>query len=239
MADGAAKRRRVYSDVTVAAVAGGHQVVIDGRALQTPARKPVMTSHVRLAEAIAAEWDAQGEHIDPVSMPMTRLLNTALDKVEPAREAVIGGLMGYADSDLLCYWADGPASLVERQAALWRPVLDWLETGCGIRYELAAGVMPLSQPAGVKEKLKTALAEADDYRLTVIQTGASLTGSLALALALARARLSAAETVAAAELDETHQMETWGEDSEALKRRERLDRDVAAVERFRDLLEPV
>jgi len=145
---------------------------------------------------------------------------------------VIGELMRHLDGDAICYAAETPASLRERQAALWQPVLTWLSDGLGIALVPTAGVMPQAQPEHTRAAMSHAIGALDDDRLTVFQAAAAATGSLALALALVHGRLTAREAFAAATVDETFQMEQWGTDPEAQARREAIARDMAAAEEF-------
>jgi len=229
------RRKRVYKTVAVAEGEAGLGITLDGRALHTPGRAKLETRARALAEAVAAEWDAQDEYIDPLTMPLTKLLNTALDRIAPDPDTIASELIKYTDSDLLCYRADSPAILVERQAAVWQPVLDWLEAKHGVHLAVGQGLMPIAQADDVPEKMKSVLLSLDVPRMTAVQAAASLTSSLALSLALAQHHLSGAEVSAAAVLDESWQMEQWGEDAEATARIDGLKADILSVETFLSL----
>ncbi len=230
------KVKRVYKIVTVGDEGGRFRVLLDGKPVYTPLRKAVATPRRALAEALAAEWDAQNPHIEPENMPLTRLVSTHLDRVAPDRGKLIDELMKYADADLLCYRVASPADLKARQDALWQPVLDWLAGEAGISLRTAAGLMPLAQPPEAVAALRRALESLDDEKLTGLQATAAIANSLALSLALVHGRLSAAEVFAAASLDETFQMEKWGEDELALGRRLIIEADLLAIGEYLRLL---
>ena len=195
------------------------QVLLDGRPVRTPKKAALAVPHRALAEAIAAEWNAQGEEIDPISMPLTRFANSIIDGVIGREAEVRADILKYAASDLLCYRAEGPASLVRRQAAAWDSVLNWARGALRARFVLTEGVMPVAQPASALEGVAGALEPLDAYRLTSIHVMTTLTGSALLALALSRGELSVEEVWSAAHVDEDWQIEQWGEDAEAAERR--------------------
>lgn len=225
--------RRFYDAVSAApADGGGYAVLLDGRPVRRPAGSPLVLPTMALAEAIAAEWATQGERLDPQTMPLTRLANTALDRVRPDRDALIAALLSHVDGDLLCYRAEWPAELVARQGAAWQPLLDWAEAALSARLTVTAGLMPQRQSAEVTDALRTALDTLDDWSLTAAQCAAGACGSLVLALALVHGRLDGETCHALASLDETWQMEQWGEDEEALQARQVAHRDILAAERL-------
>jgi chaperone required for assembly of F1-ATPase len=230
------KPKRVYKTVAVDEKDGRFRVLLDGRPVLTPLRKAVDMPSRALADAVAAEWDAQDPVIEPEKMPLTRLVSTALDGVGPGREGYIDELMKYVDADLLCYRAGHPAALKARQHKMWQPVLDWLEATHGVAFAVAQGLMPVRQPEKTVTALRAAIAALDDDCLTALQASAAITSSLALSLALVQGRITAAEAFVAAVLDETYQMEQWGEDEEALDRRRRIEADLLAVGAYLRLL---
>lgn len=211
--------KRFYSTATVSADGPPYRILLDGRPVKTPKKQPLALPNAALAEAVAAEWAAQGTHIDPASMPLTRMSNTALDGVTGNEDALRADIATYAMSDLLCYRADGPDGLVTAQAAHWNPVLDWATGRLGCELRLAEGVMPVAQPAGVREAVHAALNSAGAFELTALHVVTTLTGSALLALALAEGRLGADAVWAAAHVDEDHQIAQWGWDAEAKARR--------------------
>lgn len=228
-------RKRVYTAVAVTESETGFGVTLDVRDLHTPGRSLFSTVFKPLAEAVAAEWDAQAEVIDPASMPLTKLLNTAIDRIAPHRTEIVSEMLQYVETDLLCYRAESPESLIERQEVVWQPVLDWVTKTHGIALETGSGLMPLSQSGDTVPRMEKVLSAQEDLPLTALQASAALTGSLALALALVGQKLSGRETFAAAQLDETWQMEQWGEDTDALERRSKLEADLLSVEQFMGL----
>jgi chaperone required for assembly of F1-ATPase len=229
---GSGQPRRPYQTVSLGEEGSRLRLLLDGKPARTPLRHALETGSRALGEALVAEWDAQGPKLDPKTMPMTRLLATKIDRVAPAREAVIAELLRHLDADVVCYYAETPASLRERQAAVWQPIMMWLRDDLGIALVPTVGIMPHSQAESVRKAMADAIAALDDDRLTAFQAVASTTGSLALALALAHGRLTADEAFAAAAIDEAFQMEQWGADPEARARRDAIARDIAAAEDF-------
>jgi chaperone required for assembly of F1-ATPase len=228
--------KRFYKQAGVERGEGGFSVRLDGKPVKTPAAKALAVPGLRLAEAIAAEWDAQGDEVVPSTMPMTQLASTALDRVGPERAAIVEQLLNYAGTDLLCYRADFPPELASRQAAGWDPILDWAAEAFGARLVVTAGIIAVDQPPAALEALKRAVEDIELWRLTALQATAAASGSLILGLALVHGRLSAADTFALSQLDETFQIEQWGEDWEAAERRSRLQADILSAERLLSLL---
>jgi chaperone required for assembly of F1-ATPase len=217
--------KRFYKEAGVAPQGEGFALVLDGRPALTPARNRLAVPSQGLAQAMAAEWGAQGEFIEPSSMPVTRIVNSALDGVASQMEAVSAEVAKYAESDLLCYRAGTPQNLVAEQAAAWDPVLAWAREAHGARFILAEGVMYVTQPepsvAAVRKAIDKAVGEdrAAPLRLAALHTVTTLTGSALLALALAQRHLTPGEAWRIAHVDEDFQMHTWGEDMEGLARR--------------------
>src|SRR3954447_13829631 len=211
--------KRFYKQVTVAETEGGHVVHLDGKPVRTPAKAPFILNNRALMEAVAEEWDAQVEDIRPHSMPVTQLASTAIDRIPAQREEIVRAVAAYAETDLLCYRADHPDELAERQGQGWQPMLDWAAIRYGAMLEVKIGVMPHTQPAEACERLRKAVDELDDLVLAGLQNATSVLGSLVLALALMEGRISAEEAYAASQLDETYQIELWGEDAESTARR--------------------
>lgn len=225
--------RRFYASVAVvASPAGGFAVELDGRPLRTPGQAPLAVSSRPLADAIADEWRGQGDIIRPDAMPLTRLANTAIDRLPDLRAQVIAELVKYAGTDLLCYRADAPADLAARQAALWQPLLDWAAVRFDAALAVTGGVAPVAQPPESLAALRRAVAPMDDYQLCALEAITVACGSLVLALALAEGRLSAEEAFAAAQVDETWQNERWGVDPEAEARYRWVKADLLAAARF-------
>lgn len=228
--------KRFYKQAAAAAHSDGFAVHLDARAVKTPAGKPLAVPFQGLAEAMAAEWRAQGEEIVPASMPLTQLASTALDRVGPERAAILEQLAHYAGTDLLCYRAESPADLAARQAKAWQPLLDWAAESLGARLVTTAGLLAVEQPPEALAALAARLEGYDVWRLTVAQAACAACGSLVLGIALTEGRIDAAQAFELSQLDETYQIEHWGEDWEATRRRDALKRDLAAAERLRGLV---
>ncbi|WP_119462792.1 ATP12 family protein [Rhodospirillaceae bacterium SYSU D60014] len=228
--------KRFYKKVRTAAVEDGFQVLLDERPVRTPGRAPLVVPTQPVAEAIATEWQAQGEAVKPLTMPLTRLATTAIDRVTAHREGVIDEVASYAATDLLCYRADQPAELVARQNALWQPLLDWATLRYDAPLTVTTGVLPQPQPAGSLVALRAAVAALGTLKLTALHAATTACGSVIIALALLEDRIDAVGAWETSQLDETFQIEVWGEDAEAAARREALRQDIEATARFMALL---
>jgi chaperone required for assembly of F1-ATPase len=228
--------RRFYENVTVEPREGGFAVLLDGRPVRTPGKHHLQVPTAALAEAIAAEWRAQGEHIDPATMHLTRLANTAIDAVSGRMGEVADDIVAFAGSDLLCYRAESPRDLVHRQAAAWDPVLRWVGEHLGCNFEIVEGIMPVSQSPETLEAVAAVVAPLDPFRLSAVHVMTTLTGSAVLALARLMGRLSADQTWAAAHVDEDWQVAHWGEDAEAAERRKRRHAEFSSASGLLDLL---
>lgn len=226
------KARRFYRTAAAAPAVGGFAVALDGKPLRTPAGTPLSLPTPALAEAIAAEWAAQGEILQPHAMPLTQLASTAIDRVAPQRGAVIDELINYAATDLLCYRAEDPPELVERQWWAWQPLLDWAAGRHGAALSVTAGIVPMPQPEPALAALRRAVEAQDDFRLTALQSATAAAGSLVVALAMIEGEIDADRAFVVAFLDEIYQAELWGDDAEAEERRDRLRSDLAAAARF-------
>jgi chaperone required for assembly of F1-ATPase len=227
--------KRFYTAAGVAEDAEGFTVVLDGRPVRTPGKRRLTVARRALAEAIAAEWAAQGERIAPAEMRLTRLANSAIDHVALHREEVRAAVARFAATDLVCYRAADPADLAARQAERWQPLLDWLAARYGVSLAVADAVLPVAQPREALARLAAVVAEFDDAGLTALHSLAAACGSLVLAIAVAAGRLDAQQAWAASQLDETYQIEKWGEDVEAAARRAALRADIAAAARVLEL----
>ncbi|MQT11836.1 ATP12 family chaperone protein [Segnochrobactrum spirostomi] len=223
--------RRFYKTVAVAEHGDGFAPTLDGRPALTPGRTPLVLPTRDLADLAAAEWAAQGENIDPATMPLTRLANAAIDAVAAGIEPVRAAAARYAGSDLLFYRADSPDSLVARQTAIWDPVLAWVEDAFGARFSIVAGVMPVAQPDESIAAIAAAVPASPALLVAAFHSLTTLTGSVLLALAVLHGRLAVEEAWAAASLDEDWNMELWGSDREALQRRAYRGREAEAAAR--------
>ena len=230
-----AMAKRFYTAVAVEPAAAGFAITLDGRPVRTPGGGRLILPSRAIAEAIAAEWDAQAETIRPHTMPITQLANTALDRVPAQRMAVRQQILAFAETDTLCYRADSPESLVERQQAVWQPLLDWAEAALGARLAVTRGIVAVRQEPAALARLGEAVAGLSDLELTVVAAFAACSGSLVVPLAVRAGRIDAAAAFEAALLDELFQVERWGEDAEAAVRRQRLREDMAAYARLLEL----
>jgi len=229
--------KRFYKDVSVGEADGGYQVLLDGRAVRTPKKLHLTVPTRLLAEAIAAEWAAQGEHIDPATMPLSKLAITAIDGVTGTMAEVAADIVRFAGSDLICYRAEAPEALAEVQAAAWDPVLHWVEETAGARFFLAEGVMPVTQSPEALSRLGDLVAPFGAFALASLHVMTTLTGSAFLAMAVARGHLTAEEAWAKAHIDEDWQIARWGVDVEAADRRARRRTEMLAAAQFIKLLE--
>lgn len=230
--------KRFYTAVSIGpAEDGGHAVLLDGRTVRTPAKQYLTVPTEAAAILLAAEWDAQTEEINPATMPVTRLANTAIDGVSTDIRAVFDDILNFAGTDLLCYRASEPEGLVTRQSERWDPVVNWAAEKLGARFILAQGVVHQAQPreaiSGIAEALR---AYATPLGLACLHTITTLTGSALLAIAFAEKQLSAEEAWALAHLDEDWQIEHWGTDDEAFQRRENRWREMQAATATLDAL---
>lgn len=226
--------KRFYKQATVAPAEGGYTVLLDGKPIRTPAKAGLVVKSRKLAEAMAEEWQTQGEEIDPADLPLTRLAGTAIDLIEPRRAQIIAEIAKYVATDLLCYRADNQPELAARQHASWQGHLDW----AGSRYAPLAvtrGIAPLEQAPEALQAYAAAVAAYDSMILAALYITTSALGSLVLALALIEGRIDAEQAFLAAQVDESFQIERWGEDDEAARRRAGIKDDIALAARFAHL----
>jgi chaperone required for assembly of F1-ATPase len=224
--------RRFWTDVTVE----DRQVRLDGRPVRTPARAELAPPTDALAAAIAEEWRAVETSIDPRAMPLTGFANATIDRIAPDKQAFARNIAVYAETDLTCYRADAPASLVARQARAWDPLLDWARGRYDVAFSVTSGIVHVAQPAATIDRLSRAVAAFDAFRLAALSPLTTLSGSLVIALALAERAIGEEEAWRAAELDELWQAETWGEDALATAAREDRHAAFRAATRFLALL---
>jgi chaperone required for assembly of F1-ATPase len=211
-------RRRFYQRAEVEAGGGEFGIVLDGRPVKTPARRPLAALSSGLAQALAAEWDAQRDVIDPARMPLTRLANTIIDGVAEAPAAVAAEVERYLACDLVFYRAPGPAGLVVRQTAAWDPVLAWARDALGARFVLAEGIVFVAQSQEALAAGSAVIPRAP-WPLGALHSVTTLTGSALIALAFMRGALSLDAAWSAAHVDEDWNMDLWGRDKLALERR--------------------
>ncbi len=227
--------KRFYTEVSTRQGEEGFEILLDGRPVRTPAKAKLAVPQAALAEALAAEWAAQGTEIDPSTMPLTRLVNVALDGVANERAAVAEEIVRYMGTDLLLYRAEGPDSLVARQAAQWDPVLDWLHQSHGARFFLAEGIRHVAQPQDMLDRAAALVPVDDVLALTALSSITALTGSAFLAVAVAQGAIDAETAWAAAHVDEDWNIERWGEDSAATHRRLARKAEMLAAVRLLEL----
>lgn len=228
--------KRFWKQAEAVAQDGGWGIALDGRPVRTPARAPLVVESEALARAIVAEWDAQGEDIDPASMPLTGIANAAIDLASPDPAAFAEPIAAYAESDLFCYRDDRDPALQGEQTAAWNPLLAWAEQRHGVEFTLAHGVLPVDQPEATVAALRGAVLAQDAFRLAALTPIVTIGGSLVAGLALADNAFTANQLWDAVSLDELYQERRWGADSEAQKARARREADWHHAARFLGLL---
>jgi chaperone required for assembly of F1-ATPase len=212
-------------------------ILLDGRPVRTPAQAALRLPTRALADAVVAEWNAQGERVDPRAMPLTGLANAAIDRVGADKEGFARGLAAYGETDLLCYRAETPARLVERQASAWDPILAWARRRYDVDFEVAAGIIHRPQSPATVERLAHAVHSRSAFELAALSPLVTISGSLVIALALAEGAIELDAAWAAASLDEQWQADQWGEDAEAAAALAARRRDFEAAHLFLTLLE--
>lgn len=227
--------KRFYKTVGVVPHERGFSVQLDGKPIKTPARNPLCVPAEALAAEVAGEWAVQGEKIEPRSMRLTRLANTAIDRVLVHREAVIDEIARYAVTDVVCYRVPAPAVLAERQRTAWDPLVAWMARRHGASLTVTDDLLPIDQSPESLRKVREAVAAFDDFALAGLHTVASACGSAVIALAVADGVLDAEAAWAASLTEESYQIEEWGADSEATNRRLLLLEEVSAAARFLEL----
>jgi chaperone required for assembly of F1-ATPase len=224
--------KRFYTNVSVGpAKEGVHSVLLDGKPIKTPKRAGLALPTRALAEAVAGEWRDQGDKIVPAAMPLTKLANTAIDRVFGRETDVVDKIVAYAN-DHLCYRASGPTDLVARQSAAWDSLLAWAGKRFGAKLVTGTGVSHIAQPEEAIAALRSAVAAYDGFVLAGLHNAVTILGSLVLGLAVAEGRLDAAEAFALSQLDERYQAENWGEDAVAAARSRTLSAELSAAVRF-------
>lgn len=228
--------KRLYKQVETVTAEDGFTIALDGKPVRTPAKLPLVVPTQALADAMAAEWAAQGEEIKPATMPLTQLASTSIDGVRGRLDAVAEASAVYGESELVCYRAEEPAELVERQAQLWNPLLDWASHRYDAQLLVTSGIIHRAQPPDALKALRAGVDQLDEWRLTALQNCIGITGSLLVSLALVDGHLTAEQAFDLAQLDENFQIENWGEDWEAADRRAVQRADLAHTVRFLELL---
>lgn len=227
--------KRFYKTATAAQDAP-YSVRLDERPLRTPGGKPQVVPTRALAQALAAEWDAQGEQLDLSTMVLTKAVNTALDKIEARRAEVVEELSRFAGSDLLCYRAASPRELVERQVKAWDPWLEWASRDLGVSLRTATGIVHVEQEPQAIEATRRAIDAFDNFALTALHPAITISGSAILGLAFGRGLLGADALLSLSRIDEDYQAERWGEDAEAAAVRKNRQDELALAARILVLL---
>jgi len=209
------KARRFWTTVATRPAEGGVEITLDDRVLRTPGKQALILPTQPLAEAVAEEWRAQGELIQPLTMPLTRAVNSTVEKVVPQFEAVAAMLAEYGGTDLLSYRATEPEALIRRQAEAWDPLIDWSAQVLSAPLRVTQGVIPVPQEAQSLRRLHDRVAALDPWGLTALHDLVTIPGSLVIGLAVTQGRVSAAEAHALSRIDEDFQAEQWGSDEEA------------------------
>ncbi|WP_068118486.1 ATP12 family chaperone protein [Tropicimonas marinistellae] len=229
------KAKRFWKRADITECDGGWGVSLDGRPLRTPAKAVLLVPTRPLAREIAAEWDAQAEVIDPLSMPFTRSANAAIDKVAPQFAEVAGLIAAYGETDLCCYRAEGPDRLFVQQAEAWDPMLEWARSAIGAALVPTAGIVPVAQPAESLSRLRQRVEREDVFALTALHDLVSLTGSLVLGLAAIEGILPADEIWQMSRIDEAFQESQWGVDETAAAEAEIKRQAFLHAARFHEL----
>jgi len=230
------KIKRFYKAAEAVEAGDGFTVALDGNQLRSPARAPLALPSRALAEALAAEWAAQEETIDPQVMALTSLIYTALDIVRPRRAEAVTELAAYGETDLICYRVERPDVLVARQHAVWQPLLDWAALELDAPLAVTSSLLLQPQPPAALAALARAVECHDDLALAGLSAVVKASGSLVIGLALSAGRLDPEGAFEAAELHETHQIESWGEEPESTRRRDNVRREIEGASRFLALL---
>jgi chaperone required for assembly of F1-ATPase len=228
--------KRFYQRAEPAKRAGGYAIILDGKPIKTPGRRDLLVPSEALAAAIAEEWNAQATEVRAAKMPLTRFATTTVDRVATQRDAIIRQTANYAATDLVCYRATHPPELAARQQAVWQPLIDWAVLRYDAPLVVTSGVIPKSQSAESLRAFASAVAAHDDFALTALHVATAACGSLVIGLALTQGHLDAEGAFAVSQLDESFQIEAWGEDAEQAARRRALAADIQAAARFISLL---
>ena len=231
----ASPARRFYKKVAVTGTAAPFSVTLDERSLRTPLKRALDLPTKRLAEAVASEWAAQAEKIDPHSMPYTKLANTAVDRVTSDHERIMSEIVDFAGSDLVCYRAEKPRDLIERQSRAWQPVLDWARATFAAEFLVTEGIVHIEQPSRSLGAMRDYLGGKSSWALTALHNMTTLTGSALIAAMACDGAILPAEAWLAAHVDEDWQIEQWGSDEEARHRRDYRKREFDICLRFCEL----
>ena len=228
--------KRFYDVVAWRQCEGGFEITLDDRPVHTPGRQRIVVPSERLADEIAGEWRGQSGEVRPDTMPITRLVTTAIDRVAERRDDVMADLASFAASDLVCYRADGPTELVTFQATHWQPLVDWAGRRYNAAMTVTSGIMPIDQPVDAVDALASALVPLTDFELMAVHAVTVATGSLIVGLAVIEGEIAGEAAWRAGMADEHYMAEVWGEDEEAKCRLEALREEILMAERLLHLL---
>ena len=226
--------KRFYKLASVSEVNG---ILLDGKSVKTPLKSALVLPNRTLAEAVAAEWQAQEVHINPALMPLTKLANTAIDRATHERASVVNEIVDYAGSDLVCYWAATPPALVERQLQHWLPIVDWAEATLRAKFKIARGITHIPQSIEAIAAVQFFAEAQDQWHLTALFLLTTLSGSTLLAAKILSGEISVNDAWSAAHVDEDYQIEQWGLDWEAEQRRTSRRREFDGLVTFLKLME--
>lgn len=228
--------KRFWTTATAVREDGGWSIALDGRPVRTPYRAPLILPTMALGEAIAAEWQAQGDTVNPITMPLTGLANAAIDLATPDTAAFVEPVAAYAATDLFCYRDDRDAALQAEQVAAWNPILAWAEARYGVEFTITQGILPVDQPPATVAALRAAVFAIDPWRIAALTPPVTIGGSLVAGLALIEGAFDAETLWAAVSLDEQYQERRWGADDQARAQRAAHKRDWDSAVRFLGLL---
>jgi chaperone required for assembly of F1-ATPase len=224
--------KRFYEKVTIEKEPAGYSIFLDGKPIKTPAKASIFLPTEALAEAIAEEWQRQTEKVEPASMPLMQAAATTIDRVATQRQKVIDDIIAYGGTDLLCYRATYPATLVERQSTAWDPLLHWVKSRYGVTLKKTTSIAHIAQDEDELAKLAAIVHAQKDMTLAPLYNITALCGSLVIGLAILDGHLTAEKAFEISELDETYTLELWGDDEEALVRRKNNKESLMASTRF-------
>ncbi len=227
--------KRFWKTASIETVGSGFAIRLDGRPVKTPMRAELVLPNAALAQASLAEWDAVGDDIDPMIMPITGLANAAIDRISADRDGFVGAIAAYGESDLFCYRAQEPEILVQRQADIWDRYLRWAQARYFVTFTVVTGIMHQPQPAPTLVRLKEAVAELNNWQLAAASKIVPITGSLVALLALIEGEVTPSALWPDLVLDELWQEEKWGADDFALKNRRDRENDFMAAARFLEM----
>ncbi len=229
--------KRFYEQASAEKNANGlYTVTLDGRPIKTTTKQPLHLPTLALAKVIADEWQAQGDKIKPEVMPFTTLANPAIDRVMPLQETIALDIASFGGSDLVCYRAEHPESLISRQNNAWQPLVEWVQIKYGIHLKVTAGVVHVAQSEETLRKFNEIVLQLDAFQITTLHEFTNIAGSLVIALAIIEGHLSPEDGYLRSQIDESYQAEMWGADEEASERAQNRYKDFMDAHRFLTLL---